>query len=84
MCVLLLLVRLFVRPIVMEQQPDAVHAYGLDAVRNPLQLFEKFPILENVASATPMGTAVWRHKMLQALHATLIAQFRGRYGDPRK
>ena len=46
MCVLLLLVRLFVRPIVMEQQPDAVRAYGLDAVRNPLQLFEKFPILE--------------------------------------
>jgi hypothetical protein len=64
----------------MEQQPDAV-AYGLDAVRNPLQLFEKFPILENVASATPMATAVWRHKTLQALQATLIAQFRVRHGD---
>ena len=65
----------------MEQQPDAVRAYGLDAVRNPLQLFEKFPILENVASATPLGTAVWRHKVLQALQATLIAQFRVRHGD---
>ena len=65
----------------MEQQPGAVRAYGLDAVRNPLQLFEKFPILENVASATPLGTAVWRWKVLQALQATLIAQFRVRHGD---
>jgi hypothetical protein len=58
-----------------------VRAFELDAVRNPLQLFQNLPKLNNVADASPMEAAVWRWKVLQALQGSLIAQFRARYGD---
>jgi hypothetical protein len=55
--------------------------FNLDAVRNPLALFNSLPLLGDPSRASPMEVAVWRHKTLQELAAYLITQFRKRYGD---
>jgi hypothetical protein len=55
--------------------------FGLEAVRNPLALFHSLPLLGDPSRASPVEVAVWRHKTLQELAASLITQFRKRHGD---
>ena len=60
---------------------DEVRGFGLEAVRDPLRLFDKLPRMNNVADASPMEAAVWHSKVLQRLNASLLVQFRAKYGD---
>jgi hypothetical protein len=55
--------------------------FNLEAVRNPLALFNSVPLLGDPSRTSPLEVAVWRHKTLQELSTSLLAQFRKRHGD---